>query len=154
MMGDFNIRDSIWNSNFPFYSSYGDSLFNIADLFFLDISKPLKNVSTKFSDNNHNANSVLDLVFLCLSSPEFNCHCIHPNWRLSSDYALITVKVSIHEERISHTQQLLVKGSNEENQFIKKIIQIIKNMNTTIIQNTETLEEVVQSISSNIEESW
>jgi len=27
-------------------------------------------------------------------------------------------------------------------------------VNTTIIQNTETLEEVVQSILSNIEESW
>jgi len=49
---------------------------------------------------------------------------------------------------------LLAKGSDEENQFIENIIQIIKNVNTTIIQNTETLEEVVQSILSNIEESW
>jgi len=49
---------------------------------------------------------------------------------------------------------LLVKESDEENQFIENVIQIIKNVNTTIIQNAETLEEVVQSISSNIEESW
>jgi len=79
MTGDFNIRDSIWDSNFLFHSSHSNFLFDIADSFSLDIYKPLENVPTRFSDNNHNANSVLDLVFLCLSSPEFNCHRIHPN---------------------------------------------------------------------------
>jgi len=49
---------------------------------------------------------------------------------------------------------LLAKESDEENQFIENVIQITKNVNTTIIQNTKTLKEVVQSISSNIEESW
>ena len=102
MTGEFNIRDSIWGSNFPFYSSHSDFLFDITDLFSLDISKPLENVPTRFSDNDHNTNSVLDLVFLCPSFPEFNCYCIHPNWRLSLDHALITIKVSIHKERISH----------------------------------------------------
>jgi len=79
MMGDFNIRDSIWDSNFLSHSSHSNSLFDIADSFSLDISKPLKNVPTRFSDNDHNANSVLDLGFLHPSSPEFNCHCTHPN---------------------------------------------------------------------------
>ena len=102
-MGDFNIRDSIWNFNFPFHSSHSNSLFDVADLFSLDISKPLKNSPTRFSDNDHNANSVLDLVFLCSSSLEFNCHHIHPDWRLSSDYVPITIDVSIHGERILHT---------------------------------------------------
>ena len=103
MTGDFNIRDSIWNFNFPFHSSHSNSLFDIVDSFFLDISKPLENSPTRFSDNDYNANSVLDLVFLHLSSPEFNCHCIHPDWRLSSDYALITIDIYICKERISHT---------------------------------------------------
>ena len=152
--GDFNIRDSIWDSNFLFYSSHSNSFFDIADSFSWDISKPLENVPTRFSDNDHNANSVLDLVFLCPSSPEFNCHYIHPNWRLSLDHALITVKVFIHEERILYTWWLLAKGSDEENQFIENIIQIIKNVNTTIIQNTEILKEMVQSILSNIKELW
>ena len=154
MIGNFNIRDSIWNSNFLFHSNHSDSLFDIADSFYLDISKPLKNVPTRFSNNDYNANSVLDLVFLHLSSPEFNRHHIHPNWRLSSDYALITVKVSICEERISYTWWLLAKGSDEENQFIENVIQIIKNVNMTIIQNTETFKKVIQSILSNIEKSW
>jgi len=49
---------------------------------------------------------------------------------------------------------LLVKGSDEEKQFIENLIQIIKNLNTSFIQNAETLEEVVQLLSSKIEESW
>jgi len=58
--------------------------------------------TTRFSDNNHNTNSVLDLVFLCPSFSEFNQHHIHPEWRLSSDHAPITINVSIWEERILH----------------------------------------------------
>ena len=102
MTGDFNIRDSIWDFNFPFHSSHSNSLFDVADSFSLDISKPLKNFPTRFSDNDHNANLVLDLVFLCPSSPEFNHHRIHLDWRLSSDYALITIDISICKERILH----------------------------------------------------
>jgi len=104
MTGDFNIRDSIWDFNFPFHSSHSDFLFDVANSFSLDISKPLKNSPTRFSDNDHNANSVLDLVFLCPSSSEFNCHYIYPDWRLSSDYAPITVNISIYKERILYTQ--------------------------------------------------
>jgi len=103
MTDDFNLRNSIWDPNFPFHSSHSDPLFDIADSFSLDISKPLKNVPTRFSDNDHNANSALDLVFLYPSSPEFNCHYIHPSWRLLSDHILITIDVFIHEERLSHT---------------------------------------------------
>ena len=103
MMSDFNIRDSIWDSNFLFHSSYSNSLFDIVNSFLLDISKPLENIPTRFSNNDHNTNSVLDLVFLCPSSSEFNCHCIHPNWRLSLDHAPITIEVSIYEEKILYT---------------------------------------------------
>ena len=103
MTDNFNIRDSIWDFNFPFHSSHSNSLFDVADSFSLDISKPLKNFPTRFSDNDHNANLVLDLVFLCSSSPEFNHHRIYLDWRLSSDYAPITIDISICKERILHT---------------------------------------------------
>jgi len=33
MTGDFNIRDSFWNLNHLYYSSYRDTLFNITDSF-------------------------------------------------------------------------------------------------------------------------
>jgi len=48
---------------------------------------------------------------------------------------------------------LLAKRSDEEEQFIKNITQIIKSLNTPSIQDTETLEEVVQLLSSKIKES-
>ena len=154
MTGNFNIRDSIWDPNFLFHSCHSDSLFDIADFFSLNISKPIKNIPTKFSDNNNNANSVLDLVFLCLSFPEFNCHIIHPDWRLSSDYTLITVDISIYKERISHTRQLLVKEGDEGKKFIKSIIQVIKNLNISYVHNTDILEEIVQLFLFKIEKLW
>ena len=49
---------------------------------------------------------------------------------------------------------MLAKGSNEEEQFIKNNIQIIKSLNTSSIQDTETLEKVVQLLSFKIKESW
>ena len=72
MTDDFNIRDSRWDPNYPFYSIHSNSLFDIANSFSLDISNPIENIPTRFSNNNHNANSVLDLVFLCPPFPEFN----------------------------------------------------------------------------------
>ena len=100
--GDFNIRDNIWDPNYLFYLYNSDLLFDIADSFSLSISNSIENVPTRFSDNNNNANSVLDLVFLHLSFPEFNCHVIHPDWRFSLDHALITVDILIWEEKTSH----------------------------------------------------
>jgi len=139
MTGDFNIRDSIWDPNYLFHSYNSELLFDIADSFSLNISNPIKNVPTRFSDNNNNANSVLDLVFLHPSSPKFNCHVIHPDWRLSSDHTLITVDISIREERISHTRRLIVKRSDEEKLFVESIIKAIKNLNTSYIQKSEKL---------------
>ena len=102
MTGDFNIRDSLWDTNFLFYSIHSNILFDIADLFSLAISKPSENFPTRFLDNNHNSNPVLDLVFLHPFSLEFNHHHIHLEWRLSSDHAPITVDISIQDESISN----------------------------------------------------
>ena len=49
---------------------------------------------------------------------------------------------------------MLAKRSDEEEQFIENIIQTIKSLNTSSIQDTETLEEVVQLLSSKIKEFW
>ena len=103
IIGNFNIRDSLWNSNFPFHSIYNNTLLDIVDSLSLVISKPFENFSTRFLDNNHNTNSVLDLVFLRPSSLETNHYHIYLKWRLSSDYALIIIDIPIHKERISYT---------------------------------------------------
>jgi len=130
---DFNIRDSIWDLNYPFHSYNSDLIFDIADSFSLSISNPIENVSARFSDNDNNANSVLDLVFLCLSFPKFNYYIIHLDWRLSSDHTLITVNILIWEEITSHIRQSIVKGSEEEKLFVENVVKVIKNLNTSYI---------------------
>ena len=42
MTGDFNIRDSLWDPNYLFYSSHSNLLFDIADSFNLGLSEPIK----------------------------------------------------------------------------------------------------------------
>ena len=104
MTGDFNIRNSLWNMNFVFHSVHSDTLFDIADLFSLAISKPSENFPIRFLDSDHNSNLVLDLVFLHLFSSEFNCHYIHPKWRLSFNHALITIDIPIQDKSIPNKQ--------------------------------------------------
>ena len=131
-----------------------DMLFDIADSFSLALSKPIENLPTRFLDNNQNSNLVLDLIFTQPSSIEFNWHHIHPDWRLSSDHALITIDIPIRDEDTLTKWCSLIKGSGEENQFIEDLIQFIKNSNTSSIQDVESLEEVVQLLATNIEDIW
>ena len=154
MTGNFNIRNSLWDLNFPFHSVHSDILFDIADSFSLAISKPTENFPTRFLDNDQNSNLVLDLVFLCSSFLEFNYHYIYPEWRLLSNHAPITVDISISDKNILTKQWSLIKGSNEENWFIEDLIQVIKNLNTISIQDIESLEKVVWHLATKIEDIW
>ena len=52
MTGDFNIRDNLWDPNYPHYSIHSDLLFDIADLLYLDLSEPTNCVSTRYSNDN------------------------------------------------------------------------------------------------------
>jgi len=115
MTRDFNIRDSLWDSNFPFHFIHSNMLFDIADSFSIALSKHTENFSITFLDNDQNSNLVLDLVFTRPSSVEFNCYHIHPDWRLTSNHAPVTVDISIRDEYIPTKQQSLVKGNDEEN---------------------------------------
>ena len=51
MTGDFNISDSSWNLYFPYYSFNSDTLFEFVDSLHLELSRPTKQVPTKYSDN-------------------------------------------------------------------------------------------------------
>ena len=54
MTGNFNIRDSLWDSNFPFHSVHSNMLFDVADSFSLALSNLTENFLTRFLDNNQN----------------------------------------------------------------------------------------------------
>ena len=52
MIGDFNIRNSLWDSLYPHHSTHSNFLINIINSFSLGISYLTNPVSTKYSDNN------------------------------------------------------------------------------------------------------
>ena len=64
MTGDFNIHDSLWDPLFPHHSSISDNLLIIVDLFNLELSMPTNQVLTRYPDNEHDSNLVIDLMFL------------------------------------------------------------------------------------------
>ena len=154
MTGDFNIRDNFWDPSFLYHSSHRNTLFDIADFFHLEIFKPTEYFPTRYSNNIQDSNSVLDLVFLQSNLTEHDNYPIHPNWRLTSDHAPITVNILIVEECIHTMKQSLTKNSKKEDHFIEELTNFIKNLKTNSILNSNTLEEIVNSLAINIDSIW
>ena len=110
-------------------------MFIIADSFNLELSVPTNQVPTRYSDNSQEADSVIDLMFLRFSLNEINNHSIRLNWRLTSDYALLTVIVPIIKEHVQTKKHTLVRNSKEEEKFIAELIDAIAKLNTKNISN-------------------
>ena len=64
MTGDFNSRDSLWDSYFSHHSSISDNLIIIVDSFNLTSSTSTNPFPTRFSDKAGKTNSVINLMFL------------------------------------------------------------------------------------------
>jgi len=78
MAGNFNIRDSSWDSSFSHHSIHCNLLNDIVDSIDLCMSKATNYVPTRYLDNQNNLNSVMDLIFLCSNLLELNNHTIYP----------------------------------------------------------------------------
>ena len=72
MIGDFNIRDSLWDPAFSHHSSISDDLLIITDSFHLALLIPTDPYSTRYSDTAGEANLTIDLMFLWYGSTELN----------------------------------------------------------------------------------
>ena len=97
MMGNFNIKDSLWDSSFPHHLFINDDLIILADYFDLFLSIPTNQVPTRYTDNANELNLTIDLIFIQCDSSILNNHSIHPEWHLSSDHAPLTITIPISE---------------------------------------------------------
>jgi len=154
MMGDFNIRDNLWDPSFPFHSSISDDLIMVADSFDLSLLAPINPGPTRFSDTAGESNLVIDLMFLRCGSAELDRHFILSDYRLSSDHAPLTIDIPIGDEIVQLTKLSVIPGSDQEKDFIKDVISNLQVLDTSNIDSIENLNLVVNRLGSTIEQMW
>ena len=115
----------------------------MVDSFYLEISEPTNHIPTRYSDNQQESDSIIDLMFLRPTSLKYSNHLIHSNWHLTSDYTLLTINITILEEDIQIRKHTIIKNNKEEDNFIIKLIKAIKGLNTEDIQSKEVLEHII-----------
>jgi len=146
MAGDFNIRDSLWDSSFLHHSSISDDLMIIADSLNLTLSTPTNPSPTRFSDMAGEANSVIDLMFLRYGSSKLNQHSICPDHRLSSDHAPLIINIPIADEVINTSKLSIAPNSEQEKAFVKDLITVFKNIETNNIISKNNLEDIINCV--------
>ena len=102
MTNDFNIRDSLWDPSFPFYSSISNDLIMIADSFDLVLSSLTNPCPTRYSNMAGESNSVIDLMFLWYGLLELDCYSILSDSHLSSDHAPLSINIPILKRLSKH----------------------------------------------------
>ena len=120
----------------------------------LELSKPTNQVPTRYLNNLQDIDLVIDLIFLRPTFLEFNNHSIHPDWRLISDCAPLTINITILEEHIQTKKHTLVKNSKEKENFVSELIIAIKGLNMESILNVEDLKQVIQSFTNFMNRIW
>ena len=154
MTSDFNIRDSLWNYSFPFYSYISDDLIIIADSFDLALSSPTNPGPTRYLDMAGESNSVIDLMFLCNRSSKLDYYTILLESWLSSNHAPLVIDIPITEEIIQTSKLTLAPKSEQETAFIQDIILNFKHLNMSNIMDTEEIEQAVNRLRSIIDQAW
>ena len=153
MTGDFNIRDSLWDPSFLFHSSISDDLIIIANSFNLFLLTSTNPCPTRYSNTAGEANSVINLIFLCYGSTELNQHSIHPDSCLSSDHASLSINIPINKEVVCTLKLSIHPKSEQETAFIEEVISNFKNLDMSNIADMEKLECTVNQLGAIIDQA-
>jgi len=154
MIGDFNIRDNIWDPSFPYHFFYSNLLTDIADSMDLCLSKATNQVLTRYLDNTNKLNSVINLMFLRSNSLELDNYMIHLEWRYSSDHTSLTVNIFIDEEYVPTKRHTIIKNSEKEDKFIAELINSIKRLNIENLTSKVALKQTVQRFADKSDVIW
>ena len=154
MTRDFNIWGSLWDPSFPHHSSISDNLLIIANSFNLNLSIPINQILTKYSDNVNDSDSVINLMFLQCSSTELDNYSIYSKWCITSNHMPLTITIPIVEENINSRKRSIIKDSKEEEQFIKDITISIRNLDMTNLSDIPHLEKTMDNFANIIDKAW
>ena len=154
IIGDFNIRDSDWDPNVQYHSIHMEDLMSIADSLDLELAIPINPGPTRFTDNEHDSNSILDLVFMNPNNAGFNKHILNPDIHLPSDHVPLIIDVGIKEENIDFTFQAIKKDNKEEEAFIRDIIKGVRNIDTSNLKSPEDIQRCITIISTTFKVVW
>lgn len=148
MTGDFNVRDSDQDPNFCHHFIYTDDLITIANSLGLELSPPSNPGPTRFVDNPHDFNSIIDLVFLPPNNRGFGQHMLHPDICKPFDHIPLVIEVDIIATNINLSIRSISKDSEEEKSFITSLTNSFSNINSLAIRTKEELESLVQQMAT------
>ena len=111
-------------------------------------------VSTRYSNNMNDSNSVIDLMFLCNSSNELNNHLIYLEWCLILDHTSLIITIPIVEESLNSTKHSIIKDRKEEASFIKDVTIFIRNLNMSNLSDITSLDRVVNDFANIVKSAW
>ena len=154
MTGDFNIRNSDWDPNIQYHSIHTEDLMFIADSLDLELATPINPGPTRFADNQHDTNSVLDLVFMNPNNPGFNKHILNPDIRLPSDHVPLIIEVGIKEENVNITFKAIKKDSKEEEAFIRDLVKGVRNIDTSKLKNQLDIQRYAVNLEKIFKDAW
>jgi len=82
-------------------------------------------------------------MFLHSDSSELDSHHIHPESRLSSDHAPLSIEIPIIEVVVQSSKFTILPKSDQEKAFINEVISNFKTLSTNNINDSNKLDNVI-----------